>query len=39
MVWTCFRNDQLKNSIEGFEHENERKISKREVKIKMGTIS
>jgi hypothetical protein len=36
VVWICFRNQQRKNSIEGSEHENKRKMSKREVKIKMG---
>jgi hypothetical protein len=36
MVWTCFK---IKLREKGFEHENKRKMCKKETEIKMGTRS
>lgn len=39
MTRTHFKNERRPNPIEGFEHETKRKMLKRKVEIKMGTIS
>lgn len=37
MIWSYFKNEHRDNPKEDFEHESKRKMSKREMEIKMGT--
>jgi hypothetical protein len=39
MVWACFKNEWRQNPKEGFEPESKRKMTKTEIKIKMGILS